>query len=102
MGTSKTLIKTLAVLPVYSGVQSLREIAKYGEIITDYDANNNRWWAEGARLSGMFGYLPELIANRFIGPGAREPWYLFAPAFTIIGAPGRAAKQFWDGDTDKA
>jgi len=101
-GSAKTLIKTLAVLPVYSGVQSLREIAKYGEIITDYDANNNRWWAEGARLSGMFGFLPELIANRFIGPGAREPWYLFAPAFTIIGAPGRAAKQFWDGDTDKA
>ena len=101
-GSAKTLVKTLAVLPVYSGVQSLREIAKYGEIVTDYDANNNRWWAEGARLSGMFGYLPELIANRFIGPGAREPWYLFAPAFTIIGAPGRAAKQFWDGDTDKA
>ena len=101
-GSAKTLVKTLAVLPVYSGVQSLRELAKYGEIVTDYDANNNRWWAEGARLSGMFGYLPELIANRFIGPGAREPWYLFAPAFTIIGAPGRAAKQFWDGDTDKA
>ena len=101
-GSAKTLIKTLAVLPVYSGVQSLREIAKYGEIITDYDANNNRWWAEGARLSGMFGFLPELIANRFIGPGAREPWYLFAPAFTIIGAPGVAAKQFWDGNTDRA
>ena len=101
-GSAKTLIKTLAVLPIYSGVQSLREIAKHGEIVTDFDANSYKWWAEGARLSGMFGFLPELIANRFIGPGAREPWYLFAPAFTIIGAPGRAAKQFWDGDTDKA
>ena len=101
-GNAKTLVKTLAVLPIYSGVQSLRELAKYGEIVTDYDSNNNRWWAEGARLSGMGGYLPELIGNRFIGPGAREPWYLFAPAFTIIGAPGVAAKQFWDGNTDRA
>ena len=101
-GNAKTLVKTLAVLPIYSGVQSLRELAKYGEIVTDYDANNNRWWAEGARLSGMGGYLPELIGNRFIGPGAREPWYLFAPAFTIIGAPGVATKQFWDGNTDRA
>ena len=38
-----------------------------------YDSNNNRWWAEGARLSGMFGYLPELVANRLIGPGSRGP-----------------------------
>ena len=101
-GSAKTLVKTLAVLPIYSGVQSLREIAKHGEIVTDFDANSYKWWAEGARLSGMFGFLPELIANRFIGPGAREPWYLFAPAFTIIGAPGVAAKQFWDGNTDRA
>jgi hypothetical protein len=30
-GSAKTLVKTLAVLPIYSGVQSLRELAKYGE-----------------------------------------------------------------------
>ena len=101
-GSAKTLVKTLAVLPVYSGIQSLRELAKHGEVVTDYDANNNRWWAEGARLSGMFGFLPELVANRFIGPGAREPWYLFAPFFQIISAPGQAIKQAWDGNTDRA
>lgn len=101
-GNAKTLIKTLAVLPIYSGVQSLREIAKHGEVITDYDANNNRWWAEGARLSGMFGYLPELVANRFIGPGAREPWFLFPPAAQVASAPVEAGQAAWNGNTDRA
>jgi len=101
-GSAKTLVKTLAVLPIYSGVQSLRELAKHGEIITDYDANNNRWWAEGARLSGMFGFLPELVANRLIGPGSREPWFLFPPAAQIASAPVEAGKQWWDGNTDRA
>ena len=100
-GSAKTLVKTLAVLPIYSGVQSLRELAKYGEVVTDYDANNNRWWAEGARLSGMFGFLPELIANRLIGPGSREPWYLFPPAAQIASAPVEAGKAWWDGNTDR-
>ena len=101
-GNLKTLVKTLAVIPIYSGVQSLREIAKYGEVVTDYDANNNRWWAEGARLSGMFGYLPELVANRFIGPGSREAWFLFPPAAQIAQAPVKAGQALWDGNTDKA
>lgn len=101
-GNAKTLVKTLAVLPIYSGVQSLREIAKYGEVITDYDANNNRWWAEGARLSGMFGYLPELVANRFIGPGSREPWFLFPPAAQVASAPIEAGQAAWNGNTDRA
>ncbi len=101
-GNAKTLVKTLAVLPIYSGVQSLREIAKYGEVVTDYDANNNRWWAEGARLSGMFGYLPELVANRFIGPGSREPWFLFPPAAQVASAPVEALQSVWNDDTDRA
>ena len=101
-GSAKTLVKTLAILPIYSGVQSLREIAKHGEIVTDFDANNERWWAEGARLSGMFGFAPELVANRFIGPGSREPWYLFPPAAQIASAPVEAAQQWWNGNTDRA
>ena len=101
-GNAKTLVKTLAVLPIYSGVQSLREIAKHGEVVTDYDANNSRWWAEGARLSGMFGYLPELVANRFIGPGSREPWFLFPPAAQIASAPVEAGQAAWSGNTDRA
>ena len=101
-GNAKTLVKTLAVLPIYSGVQSLRELAKHGEVVTDFDANNERWWAEGARLSGMFGYLPELIGNRLIGPGSREPWYLFPPAAQVASAPVQAAQAAWSGNTDRA
>ena len=102
-GNAKTLVKTLAVLPLYSGVQSLRELAKHGEVVTDYDANTAKWWAEGGRLSGMIGWLPELVANRFVGPGSREPWYAFAPFFQTITAPIDAAYQgFFKGNKDRA
>jgi flagellum-specific peptidoglycan hydrolase FlgJ len=102
-GNAKTLVKTLAVLPLYSGVQSLRELAKHGEVVTDYTANNKKWWAEGGRLSGMIGWLPELVANRFVGPGSREPWYAFAPFFQTITAPIDAAYQgFFKGNKDRA
>ena len=100
-GNAKTLVKTLAVLPLYSGVQSLRELAKYGEVVTDYDANNKRWWAEGGRLSGMYGWLPELLATRTIGPGSREPWFQFAPFFQMLVSSGDAVKQLAKGDLDK-
>jgi uncharacterized FlgJ-related protein len=101
-GNAKTLVKTLAVLPLYSGVQSLRELAKHGEVVTDYTANNKKWWAEGGRLSGMIGWLPELVANRFVGPGSREPWYAFAPFFQTITAPVEASIRFAKGDKDRA
>ena len=101
-GNAKTLIKTLSVIPVYSGIQSLRELAKYGEVVTDFDANNAKWWAEGGRLSGQFGWLPELVTNRFVGPGSRERWYTFAPFFQFLNAPQDIARQWMKGDTDGA
>jgi hypothetical protein len=101
-GNAKTLVKTLAVIPVYSGIQSLRELAKYGEVVTDFDANNAKWWAEGGRLSGQFGWLPELVTNRFVGPGSRERWYTFAPFFQFLNAPQDIARQWMKGDTDGA
>ena len=101
-GNAKTLVKTLAVLPLYSGVQSLRELAKHGEVVTDYTANNRKWWAEGGRLSGMIGWLPELVANRFVGPGSREAWYTFAPFFQFLNAPFDVLKATTKGDFDKA
>ena len=54
-GNVKTLVKTLAALPIYGGIQNLRELAKYGEITTDYGPNMKRWWAEAFRLSGQQG-----------------------------------------------
>ena len=101
-GSAKQLIKMLAVIPIYSGVQSLRELAKHGEVVTDYDANNKKWWAEGTRLSGMFGWLPELVANRTIGPGSREPWYAFAPFLSTAKDIGEVGKKTVTGDFDKA
>ena len=83
-GNTKTLIKTLSVIPIYSGIQSLRELVKHGQVVTDLDEDTTRWWAEGGRLSGMFGWLPELVANRTIGPGSREPWFTFAPFFQFL------------------
>jgi len=50
----------------------------------------------------MFGYLPELVANRFIGPGSREPWFLFPPAAQIASAPVEAGQSAWNGNTDRA
>ena len=101
-GNAKQLVKMLAVLPLYSGVQSLREVAKYGEVVTDYDADNKKWWAEGGRLSGLFGWLPELVANRTIGPGSREPWYAFAPFLTTLKDIGTFGKQVATFKFDKA
>ena len=101
-GNTKQLVKMLAVLPIYSGVQSLRELAKYGEVVTDYNANNKKWWAEGGRLSGLYGWLPELVANRTIGPGSREPWYAFAPFLSTTKDIGELVKTTITGKFDKA
>ena len=97
-GNVKTLVKTLAALPIYGGIQNLRELAKYGEITTDYGPNMKRWWAEAFRLSGQQGYLSDLFVNRTYGPGAREPWYLFAPSFQIATSIFNVGKKGLKGD----
>lgn len=101
-GDVKQLVKLLAGLPVYGGIQSLREIAKYGEIQTDLETQTDKWYSEALRLSGISGTAPELIIGRLSGPGAREPWYLFAPFFSIITDAGDVAKETYKGNTDKA
>lgn len=102
-GNVKTLVKTLAVLPVYASIQSLREIAKHGEVVTDYGPNKARWWSEGFRLSGQQGFLADLFINRVYGPGSREPWYFFAPSFQIAKALfSDVPTALFKGDLDKA
>tara|TARA_E500000318_G_scaffold20738_3_gene21271 strand:+ start:1726 stop:6045 length:4320 start_codon:yes stop_codon:yes gene_type:complete len=102
-GNVKTLVKTLAVLPVYSSIQSLREVAKYGEVVTDYGPNKTRWWSEGFRLSGQQGFLADLFVNRIYGPGSREPWYFFAPSFQISKALfSDIPSSVFKGEFDKA
>jgi 2-polyprenyl-3-methyl-5-hydroxy-6-metoxy-1,4-benzoquinol methylase len=101
-GDVKQLVKLLAGLPVYGGIQSLREIAKYGEVQTDLETQTDKWYSEALRLSGISGTAPELIIGRLSGPGAREPWYLFAPFFSILTDTGDVAKETYKGNTDKA
>ena len=101
-GDTKQLVKLLAALPVYGGIQMLREIAKYGEIKTDPATQEGKWWAEALRLSGMSGILPELAVGRTTGPGSRKPWYLPFPAATVLDDTGDIFKDVLKGNTDKA
>jgi hypothetical protein len=101
-GDTKQLVKLLAGLPVYGGIQSLREIAKHGEVQTDLETQTDKWYSEAVRLSGVAGTAPELVIGRLTGPGARQPWYLFAPFFSILNETGNIAKETYKGNTDKA
>ena len=101
-GDARQLIKTLAVIPVYGGIQQLREIAKYGEVHTHPDYDMAKFLAKSGQLSGMPGWLVDLFMNRFLGPGKRDPWFNFAPAFSIMGSAGTAVKQVLDKKPDQA
>lgn len=101
-GDVKQLVQLLAGLPVYGGIQSLREISKYGEIQTDLESQTDKWYSEALRLSGISGTATELFLGRLTGPGSREPWYLFAPVFSILKEGGNIPKEIYKGNTDKA
>ena len=101
-GDARALLKTLAVIPIYGGIQQLRELAKHGEVITDPSENTAEFLAKAGQLSGMQGWIIDMFINRTIGPGGRDPWFLFAPGFQILTQPVVAAKQLYKGDTDAA
>jgi hypothetical protein len=101
-GDTKQLVKLLAGLPVYGGIQALREIAKYGEVQTDLETQTDKWYSEAVRLSGVSGTATELVLGRLTGPGSREPWYLFAPVFSILKDAGNIPKEVYKGNSDKA
>ena len=101
-GDTRQLVKLLAALPVYGGIQQLREIAKYGEIKTDPSTQEGKWWSEALRLSGMGGILPELFIGRLTGPGSYQPWFLPFPAASVSTDVGLVAQDTLKGNTDKA
>ena len=101
-GDVRTMVKLLAAIPVYGGIQELREMAKYGEVVTDIDSDTDTWWAESLRLSGLSGVLPEFLANTFVGPGSRQPFFLAFPAGSMIYELDKISKDFVQGNTDKA
>jgi len=103
-GNVRTLIKTVAALPVYAGIQQLREYAKHGDVITDAEYNTGELVAKSWQLSGMPGWLSDLVFNRFVGPGATKenPFYVFAPALNIATEIGLVTKEFLTGKPDDA
>jgi len=103
-GNTRTLVKTLAALPVYAGIQQLREIAKHGDVITDAEYNTGELVAKSWQLSGMPGWLSDLVFNRFVGPGASKenPFYIFAPALNIAAEMGFVIRDFATGKIDDA
>jgi GH24 family phage-related lysozyme (muramidase) len=83
-GDARTLIKTLAIIPIYSGIQMLRDMAKHGEVITDAEYNTGELLAKSWQLSGIPGWLSDMVFNRFVGPGSKSgPFYVFAPALNM-------------------
>ena len=101
-GDVRQLVKLVSALPVFGGIQMLREIAKHGEIKTDPSNEEGKWWAESIRLSGMGGILPELFIGRLTGPGSYRPWFLPFPAASIAIDAGDIGKDAFAGKTDKA
>ena len=101
-GDARQMVKLLAGISVYGGIQNLREISKYGEVITDPETETDKWYAEALRLSGLTGTLPELFINQLTGPGSRQPWFLFAPFTSILDDAGQVGKDAVMGDWDAA
>ena len=103
-GDARTLIKILATLPVYGGIQQLREYAKHGDVITDAEYNGGELMAKGWQLSGMPGWLSDMVFNRFVGPGSfnNSPFFVFAPALNIAKEIGFTITEAMTGRGDDA
>ena len=101
-GDARTMVKLLAAIPIYGGIQELRELAKYGEVVTSIDSDTPEWWSESLRLSGLPGVLPEFLANTFVGPGSRQPFFLAFPAGSIAYEGDKIVKELFKGNTEKA
>ena len=101
-GDVRTLIKIMAAIPVYSGIQNLRELLKYGEMRTSFDYDKQKWFAQGLRLSGNMGWLSELIAGRWLGPGAKDNPLLFFPGANWIGDVWDTARYVKENKPDSA
>ena len=87
-GDVRHLVKLIMAVPVYAGIQQVREFTKYGEVRTEW---GKRWdekmkfLLEGFRLTGTMGWLPEIIFGRIMGPGKRENPLMWFPAANYIG-----------------
>jgi len=102
-GDARTLIKLVAAIPVFAGIQQLREYAKHGDVITDAEYNGGELVSKAWQLSGMPGWLSDLVFNRFVGPGSRNsPFFVFAPALNMATEIGNTIKDFATNKPDDA
>jgi len=101
-GDVRTMVKLVAALPVYGGIQELRELAKYGEVVTDINTDADEWWSEAIRLSGLPGVGPEFVASNLVGPGSRQPFFLAFPAGSILYESDKILKDYFKGNTERA
>ena len=83
-GDAIMLLKTLGTIPIYAGIQQLREYAKYGEVTSDWAYNKKQLLSKAWQLSGNPGWISDLIFNRFLGPGKKgSNYWVFAPAMNM-------------------
>ena len=80
----------------------LRELAKHGEVMTDPAYDEEKWWAEALRLSGMSGILPELAIGRFWTRFFNNLGLFSAAASVATDVGLMASEAIKKGDTDKA
>ena len=102
-GSAKQLIKLVAAIPVYAGIQQFRELAKHGTVVTDYKYNKKELLAKSWQLSGQPGWLSDLFYNRAVGPGSKSgPFFVFAPSLNLLSEAFLTAVDFGLGKRDSA
>ena len=102
-GSAKQLIKLVAAIPVYAGIQQFRELAKHGTVVTDYKYNKKELLAKSWQLSGQPGWLSDLFYNRAVGPGSKSgPFFVFAPSLNLLSEAFLTAVDLGLGKIDSA
>jgi len=104
-GDVKAYIKLLMAIPVYSSIQQIRELTKYGEVRTEWGQrweDHIQYLAEGFKLSGNMGWLPETVASRAVGPGKRKNPLLWFPAATYLDDLKNFGVNLYEGKIDSS
>ena len=83
-GNLRTAVGMLGALVMFGGVKDIRDYAKFGEIDTLENVEDDpmKWLADANQMSGNLGWLPTLFVNQFAGYGADRPIEFF-PAISM-------------------
>ena len=76
---------------------------KHGSVTTDMEYNKPQLATKAWQLSGMPGWLSDLVFNRFVGPGSKSsPFFVFAPAYNVLAEFGLAVTDLITGKPKQA